>query len=154
MTLRRDAYWSSVVRLTLVRYRSQTSDIRLCSRIQKTPVLFPTGGRTAIPSGRIHQNLSFAIVSFVWTSWILIVSAQVCDRVIHLTGSYGVPHDIVSCVRFKYCRTETSLTFLHSTETSPTFLQGEAQGQVKRTLWKYQESVCTNVRYRFDKNVS
>jgi hypothetical protein len=62
--LRKDTYWSSAVRLALVRYRSQTSDIRLCSRIQKTPPLFLMGGRTTIPSGRILQNLSFGISSF------------------------------------------------------------------------------------------
>ena len=35
MTLRRDTYWFTDVLLTLMRYRSQTSDILLCSKIQK-----------------------------------------------------------------------------------------------------------------------
>jgi hypothetical protein len=58
MTPRRDTYWFSTVLLTLIRYRSQTSDILLCSKIQKIPAVLPTGGRTAIPSGHIHQKLS------------------------------------------------------------------------------------------------
>ena len=50
--------------------------------MQKTPVLFPTGGRTAIPSGRSRQNLSFATVSLDWPSWILLLSACVRGRCI------------------------------------------------------------------------
>ncbi len=53
MALRREAYWFSAVLLAMTRYRSQQSDILLCSRIQKVPALSPTGGRTAISSGRI-----------------------------------------------------------------------------------------------------
>ena len=64
MTVRREAYWFSAVLLALMRYRSQTSDILLCSKIQKVPAVLPTGGRTAIPSGRIRQKLSFTTVSF------------------------------------------------------------------------------------------
>jgi hypothetical protein len=51
-SFRRDVSWFSAVDLALIRYLSQTSDIRLWSRIQKTTFLFPTGGRTAIGSGR------------------------------------------------------------------------------------------------------
>ena len=40
--LRRDAYWSSASRFALTTYF-------LCSRMQKTPVLFPKGGSTVIP---------------------------------------------------------------------------------------------------------
>ncbi len=72
MALRRDTYWSSTVRFALVMYRSQTSDIRLCSTMQKTSVLFPTGGRIVIPSGHNHQNLSFVTTSFGWSSWIFL----------------------------------------------------------------------------------
>ncbi len=63
MALRRDAYWFSAVLLALTRYRSQTSDILLCSKIQKVPSVLPTGERTTIPSGRIRQKLSFTTVS-------------------------------------------------------------------------------------------
>ena len=105
MALRRDAHWFSAVDLALIRYRSQTFDIRLYSRIQKTPALFPTGGRTAIPSGRIHQNLSFAIASFDWPSWILPASA--CLRGRSISRALAA-FDIVSCVRFKYCRPSIS----------------------------------------------
>ena len=80
MVFRRDAYWSSAVRLALVRYRSQTSDILLCSRMQKTPVLLSTGGRTAIPSGCIRQNLTFTVTSFETPAWILPSSACVRGR--------------------------------------------------------------------------
>jgi hypothetical protein len=90
MALRRDAYWFSAVSLTLVRYRSQTSDIRLCFRIQKTPALFPTGGRTTIPSGRIRQNLSFSITYFDWSSWILL--ASVCVRGQSISRALAVFH--------------------------------------------------------------
>ncbi len=51
MALRRDSYWVSDVCFPLVRYWSHTSDIRLCSRMQKIPVLFPTGGRITMSSG-------------------------------------------------------------------------------------------------------
>ncbi len=74
MALRRDAYWFSVVLLTLTRYRSQTSDILLCSKIQKVPGVLPTGRRTAIPSGRIRRKLSFTTVSFGIPSLILLSS--------------------------------------------------------------------------------
>ncbi len=52
MLFRREGYWFSAVLLTLMRYRSQTSDILLCSKIQKVPVVLST-------SGRIRQKLSF-----------------------------------------------------------------------------------------------
>jgi hypothetical protein len=77
MALRRDAYWSSDVLLTLTRYRSQQSDILLCSKIQKVPTISPTGGRTAIPSGRIRQKLFFTIVSLGIPSLILLFSTGV-----------------------------------------------------------------------------
>jgi hypothetical protein len=99
MTLRRDAYWFSGVLLTLMRYRSQTSDILLCSRIQKIPAVLPTGGRTAIPSGRIRHNLSFAIVSFGMPSLILLSSTCVRGRAISRARA---AFHIVSWVRFKY----------------------------------------------------
>ncbi len=54
MTLRRDTYWFSSVLLPLMRYWSQTSEILLCSKIQKIPSVLPTGGRTSIPSGHIR----------------------------------------------------------------------------------------------------
>ncbi len=72
MAFRRDAYWFSAVLLALTRYHSQTSDILLCSKIQKVPVVLPTGGRTAIPSGLIRQKLSFTTVSFGIPSLILL----------------------------------------------------------------------------------
>ena len=43
VALRRNACWFSAVLLVLMRYRSQTSDILLCSKIQKIPAVFPTG---------------------------------------------------------------------------------------------------------------
>ena len=98
MALQRDAYWFSAVDLALRRYRLQTSDICLYSRMQKTPALDPTGGRTAIPSGRIRQNLSFAISSFDWPSWTLLASAGVRGRSI---SRVLAAFRIVSCVRFK-----------------------------------------------------
>ncbi len=82
MAFRRDTYWFSVVLLALMRYRSQTSDILLCSRIQKIPTVLPTGGRTAIPSGRIRQNLSFTMDSFGIPSLILLSFTYVRGRVI------------------------------------------------------------------------
>jgi len=54
--------------LALIRYWSVISDIRLYSRMQNTSALFPIGGRTAIPSGLIRQNLCFVIVSLEWSS--------------------------------------------------------------------------------------
>ena len=77
MALRREAYWFSPVLLVLTRYRSQTSDILLCSKIQKVPTVSPTGGRTAIPSGLIRQKLSFTTVSLGIPSLILLSSTGV-----------------------------------------------------------------------------
>ncbi len=102
---RRDTYWSSVVCLTLVRYRSQTSDIHLCSRMQETPMIFPTGGRTVIPSGRNRQNLSFVITSLDRPSRALLDSACVRGRSI---SQVLVTFHMTSCVRFKYRRTSIS----------------------------------------------
>jgi hypothetical protein len=48
--------------------------------IGKTSSLFPTGGRTVVPSGRIRQNLSFTTTSFDWTSWTLLTSVCVRGR--------------------------------------------------------------------------
>jgi hypothetical protein len=64
MTSRRDTYWFSVVDLVLIRYRSQTSDTRLYSRIQKVSVLFPTGGTIVslfrpVTSPKIFLSLLF-----------------------------------------------------------------------------------------------
>ena len=78
---------------------------RSCSRMQNIPVLFPTGGRTAIPSGRIRQNLFFAISSFDWPSRTLLVS--VCVRGRSISRALAAFH-IVSCVRFRYCRPSIS----------------------------------------------
>ncbi len=100
MVLRRDAYCFSDVLLTLTRYRSQTSDILLCSKIQKVPVVLPTGGRTTIPSGRIHQKLSFTTVSFGIPFLILLSFPGVRGRAI---SRARVAFHIVSCVRFRYC---------------------------------------------------
>ncbi len=100
MVLRRDEYWFSAVFLVLTRYRSQTSDILLCSKIQKVPSVLPTGGRTVIPSGRIRQKLSFTTVSFGIPSLILLSSPGVRGLVISRTRS---AFHIVSCVRFRYC---------------------------------------------------
>ncbi len=100
MALRRDAYWFSAVLLALTRYRSQTSDILLCSKIQKVPAVLPTGGRTAIPSGRIRQKLSFTTVSFWIPSLILLSSPGVRGRAISRARA---AFHIVSCVRFRYC---------------------------------------------------
>jgi len=91
MALRRDTYWSSAVIFALVRYRSQTSDIRLCSRMKKTPALFPTSGRTAIPSGLSRQNLSFDTVSFEWPSSILLSSSCVRGPCISLSLAASPP---------------------------------------------------------------
>jgi hypothetical protein len=99
MALRRDTYWFTAVLPALMRYRSQTSDILLCSKIQKIPAVLPTGGRTTIPSGRIHQKLSFTTVSFGIPSLILLSSTGVRGRTI--SRARTVFH-IVSCVRFRY----------------------------------------------------
>ena len=56
MALRREAYWFSAVLLAMTRYRSQQSDILLCSRIQKVPALSPTGGRTAFRPAASARN--------------------------------------------------------------------------------------------------
>jgi hypothetical protein len=93
-------HWSSSVCFDLVMYWSQTSDIRLCSRMQKTPVLFPTGGWTTIPSGHIRQNLFLATTSFGWPSWIFLSST--CVRGHFISRSFAV-FRIVSCVRLRYC---------------------------------------------------
>jgi hypothetical protein len=70
------------------------ADIRLYSRMQNTTHLFPTGGRTAIPSGLILQNLSFAIVSLDWSSWNLFGFLP-CEGTIHLAGSCCIPYRIL-----------------------------------------------------------
>ncbi len=100
IALRRDTYWASAVLLALMRYRSQTSDILLCSKIQKIPSLLSTGGRTAIPSGRIRQKRSFTTVSFGIPSLILLSSTIVKGRAISRARA---AFQIVSCVRFRYC---------------------------------------------------
>jgi hypothetical protein len=74
MTLRRDVYSFSTFDLALRCYRSQTSDMLLNYRIQKTSTWFSVGTRTAMTSGRIHQNLSFPITSFDCPSRTLLVS--------------------------------------------------------------------------------
>ncbi len=103
MTLRRDAYWFSAVLLALMRYWSQTSDNLLCSKIQKIPAVLPTGGRTAIPSGRIRQKLSFTTVSFGIPSLILLSSTGVRGRTCnHLTGSCRVPYRILCQIQIRY----------------------------------------------------
>jgi hypothetical protein len=81
------------------------SDIRLCSRMQKTPTLFPTGGRTTMSSGRIRQNLSFTISSFDLSSWTLL--ASVCVRGRSISRALNTFH-IVSFVRIRYCRSSIS----------------------------------------------
>jgi len=100
IALRRDAYWFSVVPLALMRYRSQTSDILLCSGIQKIPALLATGGRTAIPPGRIRQKISFTTVSFGNPCLILLSSTCVRGRA---NSRARDAFHIVSCVRFRYC---------------------------------------------------
>jgi hypothetical protein len=130
MALRREAYWFSVVLLALTRYRPQTSDMRLCSKIQKVPAVLPTGGRTAIPSGRIRQKLSFTTVSFGIPSLILLSSTDVRGRDISRARS---TFHIVSCVRFRYCISLNSdvisshIVWRHfSTETHKNFHSGAA----------------------------
>jgi hypothetical protein len=66
----------------------------------KVPVVLPTGGRTVIPSGRIHQKLSFTTVSFGIPSLILLSSPVV--RGWSISWACAGFH-IVSCVRFRYC---------------------------------------------------
>jgi hypothetical protein len=100
MVLRRETYWFSDVFLTLTRYRSQTSDNLLFSKIQKVPTVLSTGGRTTIPSGRIRQKLSFTTVSLGIPSLILLSSTDVRGWTISRTR---VAFHIVSCVRFRYC---------------------------------------------------
>ncbi len=68
--------------------------------MKKTPDLFPTGGRTAISSGHILQNLSFTTSSFDWPSWTLLFYTCVRGR---STSRTLVAFHIVSCVRFRYC---------------------------------------------------
>ncbi len=70
------------------------------SRIQKVPIVSPTGGRTAIPSGRIHQKLSCMTVSLGIPSLILLFSTGVKERAISRARA---AFHIVSGVRFKYC---------------------------------------------------
>jgi hypothetical protein len=77
----------------------------VCSRMQKTPVLFPTGGSANIPSGHLRQNLFFDITSFDRPSWTLLIS--VCVRVRSISRVLEVFH-MVSCVRFKYYRPSIS----------------------------------------------
>ncbi len=114
IVLRRDTYWVSAVSLTLVRYRSQTFDIRSCSRIQKTPALFSTGGRTSIPSGRLRQSLPFTIVSLDWPSWILLVS--VCVRGRSNSRALVVFH-IASWLRFRCLHQSSSPWINHQHNT-------------------------------------
>ena len=57
-------------------------------------------GRTAIPSGRIRQKLSFMTVSLGIPSWILLCSAGLRGRAISRARA---AFHIVSCVRFRYC---------------------------------------------------
>jgi hypothetical protein len=91
MPLRRDTYWFSTVFLVRIWYRSQTSDILFCSRIQKIPTVLPTGGRTVIPSGRIRQNLSFVIVSFRMPPLILLSSSNVVVMSFRIVWSHFSP---------------------------------------------------------------
>jgi hypothetical protein len=103
--LRRDAYWFSVVSRARRRYWSVTSDMRLYSRMQNTPALFPIGGSTAIPSGLIRQNLFCAIVSLDCPSWILFNSSRVRVRSIsRLLAEF----QIASFVIFRHCRPSIS----------------------------------------------
>jgi hypothetical protein len=101
MTLQREAYWFSTVLLALTRYRSQTSDIRLCSKIQKVPPALSTGGRTAIPSGRILQKLSFTTVSLGVPSLILLSSTD-SEGASHFTGSCRVPYRLLCQTQVLY----------------------------------------------------
>ncbi len=98
IALRRET-WFSAVLLALTRYRSQQSDILLWSKIQKVPAVSPTGERTAIPSGRIRQKLSFTTVSLVIPSLIPVSSTGVRGRAISRARA---AFHIVSCVRFRY----------------------------------------------------
>jgi hypothetical protein len=91
MPLRRDTYWFSTVFLVRIWYRSQTSDILFCSRIQKIPTVLPTGGRTVIPSGRIRQNLSFVIVSFRMPPLILLSSSNAVVMSFRIVWSHFSP---------------------------------------------------------------
>jgi len=96
MAFRRDACWFSAVLLALMRYRSQTSDILLCSKIQKIPAVLPKGGRTASPSGRIRQKLSFTTVSFGPLNTLSDSSIfYMREGASHLTGSCNVPYRIL-----------------------------------------------------------
>jgi hypothetical protein len=99
MTLWRDVYWVCAVRFPLVRYWSHTSDIRLCSSMQKILVLFPIGGGIAMPSGRSRQNLSFTTASLHWPTWTLLFST--CARGRCISRSLAVFH-VVSCERIRY----------------------------------------------------
>jgi hypothetical protein len=65
MTLRRDVYWSSDVYFDLMRYRSQTSDILLCSRTFETPSLILLS--STYVRGRVisRDRVVFHIVSCV-----------------------------------------------------------------------------------------
>jgi hypothetical protein len=77
----------------------------LCSRMQKIPVLFPTGGRITIPSGRNRQNLSFPTSSLDWSSWTLLLSS--CVKGHYISRSLTVFH-FVSCERVRYWMTSIS----------------------------------------------
>ena len=77
----------------------KTPDILLCSKIQKIPASLPTGGRTAIPPGRIRQKLSFTTVSLGIPSLILLSSTGVRGRAI---SRARVAFHIVSRVRLRY----------------------------------------------------
>jgi hypothetical protein len=68
MTSRRDVYWFSTVLLDLIRYRSQTLDILLCSKIQKVPDVLPTCGRTAFPSERLYPSETFLHDCLLWNA--------------------------------------------------------------------------------------
>ncbi len=54
MSLQRDTYWSSTVIFAVVRYRSQTSDICLCSRILDSSVFL-------LCKGTLHFPISFSV---------------------------------------------------------------------------------------------
>ena len=59
--LRRDDYWFSAANLALRRYWSVISDIRLYSRMQNTPALFPMRGRS-IPRVLVAFHIAASVI--------------------------------------------------------------------------------------------
>ncbi len=97
ITLRRDAYWFSAVLLTLMRYRSQASDILFFPRYKRSRPCYPrVGGPLLRP---VASARNFPHDCLFWNPLFDSFIFYRCEGTSHLARA---AFHIVSCVRFKY----------------------------------------------------